>query len=204
VTITSPASGTVVAPGQSVNVTLVANSGVTLSSVLLVGPSVAQVDSAPPFEIMFQVPFEAVGDYVISAAGTDGAGQYYSSNQVTLVVQPSAALVSLSIAPDSPVLFGAGDTLQLAVVGSYSDGVDRDVTDLGTIFDSANPGIATVSGTGLVTAVTTGAVLVTAEKDSLSTVAQVFVSPTTLQVPALIFSDGFETGNLNPWASVAP
>ncbi len=66
-------------------------------------------------------------------------------------------VASVAVAPASKTLANPGDTQQLTAVATYSDGSTRDVTsDPAVTWTSSAPSKATVSATGLVTAVATG------------------------------------------------
>lgn len=82
---------------------------------------------------------------------------------------PAPAPVRIAIAPPSGPLGAAGQTLQLAVTAFYADGSTRSVTpeSEGTVYRSTNPRVATVSADGLVRAVASGRVLVTALHEAI-------------------------------------
>ena len=71
---------------------------------------------------------------------------------------------SLTLTPAAPSLTTPGQTVQLAVTATYADNSTKDVTPTasGTNYISSNPAIATVSATGLVTAVSSGTALIQA------------------------------------------
>ena len=71
---------------------------------------------------------------------------------------------SVTIASPGTQLITAGQTLQLAVSASYATGAPADITASasGTIYNDSNPAIATVSSDGLVTAVSSGTVVIQA------------------------------------------
>jgi len=75
------------------------------------------------------------------------------SGTATLTVT-SATLASVNVTPDTPSL-PAGGNQQFTLTGSYSDGTSADVSGQAT-WTSSNPSVATVSTTGLVTAVAAG------------------------------------------------
>lgn len=86
--------------------------------------------------------------------------------------------VSLSLGDTSiAVLNGQGSTLQLAVTAIFADKTQREVTAAasGTNYSSTNPAIATVTGDGLITAVSSGNALITVRKDGVVVVKQVNV-----------------------------
>jgi hypothetical protein len=75
---------------------------------------------------------------------------------------PNVTLVSIAVTPASTTL-EAGSTLQFTAIGTYTDGSTKDITtDL--LWNSSNPSIAifNITNSGLVTAMTTGTVDISA------------------------------------------
>lgn len=91
----------------------------------------------------------------------------------------AASLVSLSITPGA-VSVANGGTQQLSATGSYSDGSTQDLTGSVT-WSSSAPGVAQVSNAsgsrGLLTAVSPGSAVVTAQSGTVSRTVSVSVSP---------------------------
>jgi hypothetical protein len=75
--------------------------------------------------------------------------------------------ISLGITPATISLTTVGQTLQLTVTAKYSDGSTQDLiaTNTGTNYTTSNAAIATVSANGLLTAITTGTVVIQATND---------------------------------------
>ncbi len=71
-----------------------------------------------------------------------------------------AALVSITIRPPAPSI-APGTTLQLAAVGIYSNNAQQDLSTR-VVWDSADPGVATVNSTGLAASVSAGSTTITA------------------------------------------
>ena len=94
-----------------------------------------------------------LGCSLMAACGGGGGG-----GSTTPVPTP-ATLTAVAAAPAS-VSLTAGGTQQLTVTGTYSDGSTKAVS-AGLTFASSNTAVATVSGTGLVTAVAAGSAQVT-------------------------------------------
>jgi archaellum component FlaF (FlaF/FlaG flagellin family) len=69
---------------------------------------------------------------------------------------------SLSLTATHVSLQHAGETLQLAATAAFADGTSLDVTARGTNYISSNPAVVTVSQAGLVTAQSSGVVIMTA------------------------------------------
>ncbi|MCF6212304.1 MAG: Ig-like domain-containing protein, partial [Gammaproteobacteria bacterium] len=117
---------------------------------------------------------------------TAGQSDYFEmiTNQRTVVsdiiFEDLAPIPSeLNIAPSaSLVLSTVGATQQLTVTATFPDGAIEDVSDpaSGINYLSTNPAIATVSASGLVTAVASGSVLVSVRKDGVLAMKRVLVN----------------------------
>ncbi len=102
-----------------------------------------------------------------------------STITVSTGASPSApTLTSLSVTPTSSHL-AAGTTVQLMVTGTYSDGSTQNLSSTAT-WTSQSTSIATVSNTGLVTAVAPGMANITAQVGSISGSSVINVSSATL------------------------
>ncbi|MFM9000998.1 MAG: DUF1549 domain-containing protein, partial [Opitutia bacterium] len=91
-----------------------------------------------------------------------------------------ANVTGIEIFPSQAVLEGVGSTQQITVRAKYSDGTDRDVTDL-VVFSSNNDPVASVSKGGLVKSGDRGAAFVLARFNVFSITAQFIVIPKNLQ-----------------------
>ena len=80
---------------------------------------------------------------------------------------PQAVPATLSLSAPDTALTTAGQTTQLAATATYPDSSTADVTAAaaGTSYTISNPAIATVGGGGLITAVASGTVLVSAANE---------------------------------------
>jgi hypothetical protein len=119
---------------------------------------------------MLQSPGLVIGSS--QGTGTVQAALGTVSGSATLTVVP-ASLVSVAVSPSS-VSVDVGGTQQLSAVGTYSNSTSSDVTSSST-WVSANPTIATVSATGLVSALANGTITVTATSGSVSGSAAITV-----------------------------
>jgi hypothetical protein len=172
--IVSPAEGAVVSPGSSVRVVVQATS----TRVMIVGPGISAIDDAAPFEFDLVIPTTAVGSLPIQAFGDSATGTFAESNTVTLSVM-GGSLQSMKMVPREMILFGPGSTQSLAVLGTFSDGVTRDITDpsTGTVYIASAGGVVSVSPAGLVTAVSFGAASVTARNGPHGATVSINVMP---------------------------
>ncbi len=108
------------------------------------------------------VSASSAGAATITAAGSGFMGSVITGT--TNVSVP--ALVSIAITPADPTI-GQGNTLQLTATGSYSDASTFNLTSLVT-WTSSNPGIAPVSGTGLITGSAVGFSIISATQGTIT------------------------------------
>jgi trimeric autotransporter adhesin len=101
-----------------------------------------------------------VASLVGLAAGCGGARNTPTTPPVT---EGGKAIASVEIEPKKATL-SKGSTLQFRATVRYADGTIADVTDHpNTVWNTSDPSVATVSKTGLVTAVKEGLVDITAD-----------------------------------------
>ncbi len=102
----------------------------------------------------------------------------FSTQSLFMVDGGQPPIVGITLSPAEAEI-QAGDTLQLKLVGSYSDGTFEDITnDPETIFSSSNESIALVSTDGLVSAVGRGRAEITAVYRNLSSKSMMTVTQT--------------------------
>src|SRR5207237_1344949 len=119
---------------------------------------------------------------LILLMGCGGGGNSGSSNPPS----PAATLTSLQVTPASQSLApGAGQ--QFTATGHYSDGTSKDITSSAQ-WSSSDSNVASVSGTGMATAVAFGVVTVTAQSGSLQATATVNVSSAGTNLTAISIS----------------
>ena len=160
VKITAPANGSVVAPGDSILVTVI---GKNLDSVFLSTPIMGETATKPPFTFTLTIPNDAAGSLPILALGKDRSGNLHT-DQITIIVQPTASLDSLDVGT-SAIRFSGLSSLRrrLIVKAAYSDGVERDVTRgaTGTRYVSDNPNVIIVDEDGLLKVQGNGQAIIT-------------------------------------------
>jgi len=123
------------------------------------------------------------------------------SAEATVVVD-SAALTLLTISNNSTSIF-EGSVSQFLATANYTDGSSKAVTEQVT-WSSSDLSVASVSATGLVSALSTGSVAISAQLGELSanTTLDVVISPNnpaalTLQaIPNVILDNGSDTSNI--------
>jgi len=172
VRIVSPAAGTVVRPGQTVMVSVVAD--ISLENLALIGErplGVGQVVSesspglvtrgqgeATPIQFKLSVPSDIrAGIYSVTVIGTV-ASREIVSDSLTLDVEWAEDPVKVWTEPSSMIQFyHIGDRIPIRVLGRFADGSQRELSrSTKTSFTSDDPDVATVSAGGFVTAVGPG------------------------------------------------
>lgn len=167
--IVSPATGSVVTAGSTVEVLVEPLAGANVERVLVIGPGIAEIDETEPFQMAIHIPVDAIGSFALTAIGSNSSGDYYTSADLSLEISPPGVLQALTVVPRDPILLGPGDTAQIHALGSFADGVVRDLTTpgLGTEFSTTNPEIAVVSPEGLLSAVAPGVTALIVRNGSL-------------------------------------
>jgi uncharacterized protein YjdB len=108
-------------------------------------------------------------------AGCSGTGTKSLSGQPGSGGQPvPATLNGLSVTPNATSI-AATSTVTLHAMGSYSDGSSKDLSSSAT-WTSSNSNVATVSTSGLVTGVASGAASITATSGTFTSSAAITVS----------------------------
>ena len=121
--ITSPSTGTVVNPGQEVQV--IVSAAQPFASVLLVGQSplgLSQPLAGPPYSSSVTVPAQTdPGLHTLTALGSTGSGSLVPSAPVVLDVERPDSPVSVR-PPIPAVELQVGGGFGIQVVGTYADG----------------------------------------------------------------------------------
>ena len=130
----------------------------------------------------------------------DEKSQYYAtlmewiSNNTPQDKADVATCVGVEIFPTQAVLEGRSATQQITLRAKYSDGTDRDVTDL-ALFSSNNDPVASVNKSGLITTGDRGEAFVLGRFDVFAITAQILVIPANLQYerPKLVETNHIDT-----------
>lgn len=170
VRILSP-SGAVVRPGQTITIAVAADASV--EKLVLIGQhplGVGRVLSggAPgimargqgesrPIQFQVRIPTDAhPGTYRVTAMGRVSGGEV-ESESVTIDVEKSEEPVRIWAEPALIQFAKVGDEIPVRVLGVFADSSNEELTKSSkTAFTSADPGVATVSASGMVTAVGPG------------------------------------------------
>lgn len=151
---------------------------------------VSTAKHTPPFGGKILVPKEAIGAYRLLAVAEQGGRQSQVEllaifDEVLLHIEPKAQLVAINFQTDTPLRLGRagpsrvyahldflGTTLELPVVGQFSDGITRAIRHhtAGTTYHSANEQVITVTQDGLIRVVGNGkTVLMVKNRDQEAT-----------------------------------
>lgn len=157
--ITSPASGTIFNPGQTIQVTVTSPTNVAFEAVAVVGEPVGfSLATSLPATFSLSIPRNtSCRLYTLTAFGTMSSGPEIDSPDVLIDVEGRGSPTSLH--PYMPTISfdNLGETLPETISATFSHGDDCDVTESSkVVYSSSNPSIATVNATGMVTAVGIG------------------------------------------------
>jgi hypothetical protein len=195
--ITSPTNGSIVVPGQGLSVVVSVNPKVTFAGgvqVIAENIGISQPQTNPPFQFVFTVPNEVIGPKKLTALGITGPEEGLFSMPVTVDIETSAALETVSVSPKRITLSSLGQQIPITVTGAFADGSVLDITRSSrTTFTSVDATIAQVSSVGVVTALKRGATTISILYGGLSLTVPVSVetgpsvtasaSPSTLWPP---------------------
>ncbi len=133
---------------------------------------VSTAKHTPPFGGNILVPKEAIGTYRLLAVAEQGGRQSQVEllaifDEVLLHIEPKAQLMEIDFQTDKPLRLGRaggprvyflGKTLELPVVGQFSDGITRAIRHhtAGTTYHSANEHVITVTQDGVLRLVGNG------------------------------------------------
>jgi hypothetical protein len=188
--ITTPANASLATDGTTINITVSADPSVQNVSVIaqIPLPQPQAGSSANQFTLTLPTTIPP-GLYNLTAVGTNASGDVESA-PVAIDVEPQY-LGAISIIPTVLTLNSIGDQYPLHVIGTYSDGTSLDVTQSTQLsYSSYNTQIATVSSSGMITAVAAGQTyIIVQENGSTAAAAYVTISPqpATGTPPAITF-----------------
>jgi large repetitive protein len=169
--IVSPASGTVVSPGQTVTVAVSADPSV--EKLVLMGQNplgIAKTNSnaaagiwargegeASPQHFQLMVPVATrPGIYHVTAMGRTASGEVQSEALLLDVERPQDP-ARIWAEPAMMHFTSRGDQIPLRVLGAYEGGTQAELTKSSKVsYTSQDPRIATVNAEGIVTAVNPG------------------------------------------------
>ncbi|MEI7671235.1 MAG: dockerin type I domain-containing protein [Deltaproteobacteria bacterium] len=157
----TPVQGTVVRPGEAIQVAFFVpvSAGSTSAMISIGGQMTFVTGSAGSFSTTYQLPAAVIGRVPVSATTLDlGDGNLSASTYV--VALPSTPPAGLAPSPGSVGFAVTGQTAALTVLGTYGDGATADLTSSasGTTYStlSGTNSVINVSAEGVVQAVANG------------------------------------------------
>jgi len=167
--ISAPPDEAVVHPGETIDITIEAVDGFVLNKgILLVSDFFWNNLEALPANFSVAIPNQVTGALPVEVFSADTAGNFYS-DKVTLDIQQTSQLNLLDVKPKEMEFTTDwngnilnGDNAYINVIGSYSDGFDRNIgRDAATQYVSDNPLAAVVNDQGRVEPVGLGEAVIT-------------------------------------------
>ncbi len=162
--IVEPTDGQVVVPGEQVQVTVQVGNAPPGVGVAVLGDGLFEELPVTPFVVTWTIPSDAIGTVDVVAFAADDSLIYGVSSVVELAVSITEPPTVLELRPGVVQLGGPNDLAPLSLIGSWANGVERDITqgDLGTTYESSNPSIVRITQDGVAIAVGQGSASVTA------------------------------------------
>jgi hypothetical protein len=178
--VTTPAPGTIVHPGDVVPVSVtVSGQAHTTDVILSIGGRQYQMTGSNPYTYVWRVPAGRYGRFPIEVLIIgDQSGLGTPSNVLVMPVNPPT---ELAVSPSDLLLSAIGDTAILtATVSSSSDSeANASYGDAGTVYHTdKGSSVVAVNADGIVTAVASGADVITVMNGGLSTKVPVVVALT--------------------------
>jgi hypothetical protein len=191
--IVEPNPGTIYHPGDWVTLKAVTGPNEQPIAVYLYATQMqySELYSIPPYELTFTIPADFTGKDTLVASEKLSDGTIVEKEVEILVVLPSnIVLKSIDVDPkfiylqkmptsSDPNKVIAYETHSLGVGGTYSDGIERNITSpsKGTTFMSSNEKVVTVNPEGDVTAQGIGTAKITVRNGNFSVDVEVIVDP---------------------------
>jgi hypothetical protein len=206
--ITSPASGAVFAPGQTIPVSVNADpsvfQAVGVGGKYPIGPS--PVLTAPPYQFQLPTPTEIPpGRYSLSALGLTTANNPVGSAPVTIAIERPDIPQQLTSDLSSLYFDYLGEYVNMVVYGTFADGSSVDLTrSTLTTWASDNTSVATVDNQGTVTAAAPGTANISITNAGVSVQVPVTVPSPMHIIPAQISLYPSQTQQFYAHFSVPP
>jgi len=162
--ITSPLSGTIVNPGQTLSVSVISPSGTAFSQVDIISEQPIGMSTSAtsvPAQLSIAIPTKdiRIGQYMLTAEGITASGQNVESPSIAIDVERADPPISVSISDPAVILESLGKKIPLDVTATFGDGglhiLHVKESTLVT-YSSSNIAVATVDALGNVTAVGPG------------------------------------------------
>ena len=177
--IAAPASASV---GQTIFITVMAGPSVQNAFVMTESPLPEVQATGNPNQFSMAIPPKFTpGVYHLTAVGA-ASGADLESDPFAIAIERLDDPVQIRVEPTNLTFRAAGDQIPLRVVGTYADGTQTTLTASGrTRYSSADSSVATVSASGVVTAVGPGKtrIMTATPAASFTVQVQVLAPPST-------------------------
>ncbi len=177
--IASPASGTVVNPGQDVTVAVGVTAGTDIAAMALDAEDpigFSEELTSPPYIFMLRIPLRiGAGAYEVTALALSPTGDLVRSNPIQVQVEPVANITEISVNPPRLTFRSPGEVMPLRVLAMKPFAMDITAsTELTVVSENSN--VAVVGPEGFVTASGAGhTILRVSFRDDYSVVVPVSV-----------------------------
>ena len=159
--ITSPAAGSIVAPGKTLTVNVTSPAGQSFTVVFIAGEGfiglTRHTTSPLPAEFTIDVPADArLGTYALAALGTTPAGNQVAV-RIKIDVERPDLPASLTARVPQVAFDRQGQQSAIALLATFADGSVLDATASSRVtYASSNPSVATVDDNGFLRGVASG------------------------------------------------
>jgi hypothetical protein len=186
--ITEPKDGTVVYAGQTLTVVVEASPAQAFREIIIIGPDpigFSQVLLKPPYKFSISIPPNTrPRAYHLTADGSTEPGHGASSDPVEIQVERADDPLSLTAAPSVLILQYVGDQNHLEAIGKFRETEPVYLNESRHVrYLSDNPGVATVTEEGYVTAVGSGSARISVRYNGRSVVVPVTVPRAVTVLP---------------------
>ena len=196
--ISSPASGSVATPGQTLSISVTSPNGTAFSQVAVIGPDpigFSVLATSVPAQFSIAIPADAnCRIYNLTADGITTSGQGATSLPIQIDVERADLPTSLTTPVSDIVLETIGEQRSFMTIAGFSDGTTIDVSESTLMsYTSTNNAVANVDATGLVTAVGAGSAAISASYTlagkgiQLTVPVQVLIQKLTISQNSLTF-----------------
>jgi hypothetical protein len=185
ITITTPASGSVVTPGQTLQVSVNVSAGSQFNAIQVIGEDIGITPpkQTPPYSFALTIPNDIIGPKNITALGIIGQDNGVFSQPVIVDVEIPTPLANLDITPSQISFTFVGNQATLTVFGTFADGTQANIRhSSNTSYATNDTTVATVNG-GVVTAVGAGTTSIIVKYGGLSVSVPVAVLGTFAGTP---------------------
>jgi len=170
--ITLPKDGDSFFPGQTIQITVNADPGI--SNTLIVAAGLPRAKDTPNVnQFTLDIPASTPEGVYNMKAVSEYEGDYVESPYIKINVKWPPTPVEIKITPSPIVFYSLGDNIQLKVVGFFSDGTKLDIThDPKTAYIVDQPLIVTVSPDAVASSLSEGKTYISVQNGKLSRVVE--------------------------------